>query len=76
MDAERTILMNLTSYVQRMKKVDNETIEKNFQTYSADIRNKISTLNDINFGRLNPTLQMKYTEIKQWLEMRVNFTSF
>ena len=76
LDAERTILMNLTSYVQRMKKVDNETIEKNFQTYSADIRNKISTLNDINFRRLNPTLQMKYTEIKQWLEMRVNFTSF
>ena len=76
LDKERTILMDLASYIKQFKRVDDATIKENFQTYTADVRNKMSILKDINFKKLNPTLRMKYDEIKQWLEMRVKFLQF
>ena len=70
LDSERTILMDLASYINSMKGF--VSTSENFQTYSADLRNKMNILKDINVKKLNPTLQIKHNEIKQWLECRVN----
>ena len=65
--------MNLASYIKDLKTVNDTELKENIQIYTADIRNKLSILKDINAKKLNPTLKIKYDEIKQWLEMRVKF---
>ena len=69
LDAERAILMNIDSYIKSMRGAELTTT--NSQTFYADIRNKINILKDIDPKKLNPTLQIKHHEIKQWLESRV-----
>ena len=73
LDAERTTLMNLASYIKDLKTVNDTELKENIQIYTADIRNKLSILKDINAKKLNPTLKIKYDEINQWLEMRIKF---
>ena len=65
--------MTLASYIKDLKTVNDTELKKNIQIYTADIRNKLSILKDINAKKLNPTLKIKYDEIKQWLEMRIKF---
>ena len=71
---ETAILKDLTLYVRKMEGVDPKSIIEDKQCYWADLRNKLNILTDINEKRLNPNLKKKYSQIKQWLEMRINYS--
>ena len=69
--SEIAILKDLALYIKSMKGFNTQDQD---DIVLADLKNKMSVLNNIHEKKLNPNLKKKYSEIKQWLEMRINYS--